>query len=241
MPRAAFAVWASLDIAGGRSLRAWPDAAPRNDPVAVGRALCASGARRLHVVDLDAARTGEPVNRAVVLEVARAVPCPLQVSGGLRSADDVDAVLAAGAERAVLSSSALAEETALRRALSRHRGRVAALLDVRGDRVGPGVPLIDAVRLFDEAGAVALIHTDLEREGTMSGPSLTGLRAVGEFTDLPLVAAGGIASLGDLWALRALRPAGVAGAIVGRSLYEGRITLAAAHRVADGPTSAGVP
>lgn len=237
----AFTVWASVDVSGGRSLRSWPGADPPDSPVAVGRALCAAGARRLHVADLDAARTGEAVNLALLLEVASTSPCPVQVSGGLRSADDVDDVLAAGAERAVLSSAALSDEAALRRAFSRRPGRVAALLDVRAGRVGRSVPLADAVRLFEEAGAVALVHTDLEQEGTMSGPGVAGLRAVARLTELPLVAAGGIASLRDLAAVRALQPVGVRGAIIGRSLYEGRMTLADAHRVADGPPGGDAP
>jgi phosphoribosylformimino-5-aminoimidazole carboxamide ribotide isomerase len=233
--RGTFTVWASLDIVAGRSLRPWRDADPPDDPVAVALALCAAGARRLHVADLDAARSSEAVNRGLLLEVARISPCPVQVSGGLRSSDEVGAVLAAGAERAVLSPAALGDVPALRSTLQSHPERVAALLDLRSGRVGAGIPLPDAVRLLEDAGVAAFIVTDLAREGTMSGPGLESLRAVAGLARVPVVAAGGIGTVQDLAAVRALEPAGVTGAIVGRSLYEGRITLDDLNREADGP------
>lgn len=244
-----FTVYAAVDISQGRCVRLLQgrfgtETVYSDDPVKVALGLARAGARWLHIVDLDGARTGVPANRDLVLEVVRRASCPVQAGGGLRSADDVVEVLAAGANRAVLGTVALEDRAELRRACERFGERIAVSLDARGGEltshgwtVGTGVPVPEAVRLFEEAGVSCFIYTDTSRDGTMSGPSLDAVRAVAELTDRPVIASGGIGNLDELRSVALLHDSGVRGAIVGRALYEGKFSVAEANRAADDAAS----
>jgi phosphoribosylformimino-5-aminoimidazole carboxamide ribotide isomerase len=194
----------------------------------------------LHIVDLDGAKTGEPANRELVLEVVRRSSCPVQAGGGLRSLEDVEEVLAAGASRAVLGTVALEDPDKLQEACDRYGERIAVSLDARGGEleahgwtVGTGMPLLDAVKRFEEAGVSRFIYTDVDRDGTMAGPNVEGLLRLTEATDLPLVASGGISSLDDVRTVARLRRQGVVGAIAGRALYEHKFGISEANFAAD--------
>lgn len=219
-----------------------------DDPVEVAMGFCSAGARWLHVVDLDGAKSGAPANRELVLEVIRLVPRLVQASGGLTTIEDVEEVLAAGANRAVLSSRALEDEAALRKACGRYGERIAASLEVGSSTAAPGQPLVresmplpEAVRIFSQAGAAAFIRTDLSRDSAMTGPNLEGLEELARLTPLPVIAAGGVGSLPELEAIVALRRLGVRGAIVGRALYEQKFGIAEANRIADAAGTEGDP
>jgi phosphoribosylformimino-5-aminoimidazole carboxamide ribonucleotide (ProFAR) isomerase len=234
---AAFTVSVAVDIAGGRCtrrLRAPGGRSGTDEPVAVARALAGAGARRLHVVDLDAVRTGAPANRRLLLETIREAGCPVQ-AGGLIGPGDVEEVLAAGADTALLSSRALADEDALR-ACGRFRNRLGATLETRDEggrsRVG-GRALGEAARAFERAGARLLVVIGTGRDGTLAGPDLAGLAEVRAATSLPLVASGGISSLDHIATLARMGDAGVAGAVVGRAVYEGSFSPGEANAVAD--------
>jgi len=227
----------AIDLRGGRAVRLYQGDYARetvysDDPVAQAEAFAAEGARWIHVVDLDAARTGDPVNRAVISEIAAAVDVRVQTGGGVRDDAAADALVDAGVARVVIGTAALERPDLVARVAARMP--VAVGLDARGREVavrgweqGSGRDLLDVAREFADVGVQALVVTEIERDGTLAGPDLGGLGEVLEATDLPVVASGGVGSLEDLRALAALRREGraLAGAIVGRALYEGSFTL----------------
>jgi phosphoribosylformimino-5-aminoimidazole carboxamide ribotide isomerase len=240
-----FYVFPAVDISDGHCVRLLQgrfgtETVYSDDPVKVAIGFCKAGARRLHIVDLDGAKTGQPANRELVLEAVRVASCPVQAGGGVRSLEDVEEILAAGASRAVLGTVALEDPDEMARACARYGERIAVSLDVRagelaahGWTVGTGVPLDDAVRSFESAGVSLFVYTDVGRDGTMAGPNLEGIRHVAELTTRPVIASGGIGTLDELRSVAALRSRGVAGAIVGRALYEGKFTVGEANLAAD--------
>jgi len=199
------------------------------------------GAVWIHVVDLDAARTGEPANLAVIEAIASAVPCEVQAGGGVRDATAAEALFLAGAARVVVGTVAVERPELVDELAAAHPGRVAVGLDARGREVavrgwvqGAGQDLLELAARFAASGVAALIVTEIGRDGTMDGPALDQLRSVLAVTELPLIASGGVGGLGDLTALAGLREGErrLAGAIVGCALYEGRLTLAEALEAA---------
>ncbi len=160
----------------------------------------------------------------------------------MRSLEDVEEVLTAGAARAVLGTVALEDPTALGHACRRYGEKIAVSLDARGGElashgwtVGTGVPVLDAVEAFERAGVAMFVYTDVGRDGTLGGPDLQGLLRLKEATSLPVIASGGIGSLDDLRAVARLAPRGVVGAVVGRALYEQRFDLRTAIATAEDP------
>jgi phosphoribosylformimino-5-aminoimidazole carboxamide ribotide isomerase len=235
-------LYPAIDVRAGRAVRLTrgdfgAETVYDDDPVAVARAFAAVGAEWIHVVDLDAARTGVPANLAVVEAIAAAVRCPVQAGGGVRSLEAAGALLLAGAARVVVGTAAVEQPSLVDDLVVAHPGRVAVGLDARGREVATrgwaeasGHDLVDVAVGFEDRGVAALIVTEISRDGTMAGPDRDQLAAVLAATGLPVVASGGVGGLGDLAALAALRAAGrgLAGAVVGRALYEGRFTLAEA-------------
>jgi phosphoribosylformimino-5-aminoimidazole carboxamide ribotide isomerase len=206
------------------------------DPLALARSYVAGGARWIHVVDLDAARTGEPVNRDVVLEIAAAVDVAVQAGGGVRATADAVDLLEHGIERVVLGTAALEAPEVVESLAARYPGRVAVGLDHRGDELAVrgwerrsttslGAALDRLAPL--ELGAVVV--TAIDRDGMLEGPDLVGLRTVLELSVHPVVASGGVRSPSDLRALAAMegRPDGqrLVGAIVGTALVQGAMTI----------------
>ncbi len=208
-----------------------------DDPAAVARRFQAVGAPRLHVVDLDGAREGRPVNRQAVAAVLAAVSLPVQVGGGVRTLEDIAAYLAMGADRCVLGTAAVEDEALLREALRRFPGRIAVAVDARGERVATHGWLREAelspaalVERLLALGVRVFVYTDVLRDGTLARPNLEGVRRLAgglkaRAPDALLLCAGGVSSLADLLALA---EAGADGAIVGRALYTGDLDLAQA-------------
>ena len=214
-----------------------------DNPVAVAEAFRAAGAQWLHVVDLDAARTGEPANLAVVEAIAGAAGMQVQVGGGVRSAAAAETLLLAGAARVVVGTAAVESPELVDALCVAHPGRVVVGLDARGSEVavrgwtqGAAHSLVGLARRFEASGVAALVVTEIARDGTMEGPSLDQLREILESTAVPVIASGGVGSLGDLEALMGLRAQDrrLEGVIVGRALYESRFSLTEALRVAGG-------
>lgn len=241
-------LFAAVDVMGGRAVRLVRGelGAPRSfgDPLDVARRFLAAGAPWLHVVDLDAARTGAPVNRTVVLslaEEAHRAGARVEVGGGVRRGRDVDELLAAGVDRVVLGTVAIEEPDAAARHASRHPGKVAVGLDYRRAARGGGLELAlrgwtqradadPAQLLGDWAGVpfAAVVVTAIDRDGTRQGPDTDGLSWVLDATALPVVASGGVGSAADLSALAGLRSGSgrsLAGAVVGRALVDGSIEV----------------
>ncbi|CAN5617181.1 1-(5-phosphoribosyl)-5-[(5-phosphoribosylamino)methylideneamino]imidazole-4-carboxamide isomerase [soil metagenome] len=243
--RLSFSVIPAVDISQGRCVRLLQgrfgtETVYSDDPVKVALGLARAGARWLHIVDLDGAKTGTPANRELVLETVRRASCPVQAGGGMRTLEDVEEVLAAGASRAVLGTVALEDGAALRRACDRYGARIAVSLDARGGElashgwtVGTGVPVLDAVQAFEEAGASLFVYTDVSRDGTMTGPDVDGLVRLASSTTRPVISSGGVSSLADVRTVALLAPEGVVGAVVGRALYEGKFSVGEANAAAD--------
>jgi phosphoribosylformimino-5-aminoimidazole carboxamide ribotide isomerase len=205
-----------------------------DDPVAVARGFAAAGARTLHVVDLDGAREGTPLQLEAVAAIVAAGPARVEVAGGLRFAADVAAAFASGADRVVVGTRAVEDPTFAAELVVRHGAtRIVVALDVRdGLAVGhgwrrgaPGVGADEALQALADVGIVTFEVTAIDRDGRLEGPDAVLLSRLVELRRGEIVASGGIASLDDL---RAVRDLGCSGAIVGRALYEGRLDLAEA-------------
>ena len=205
------------------------------DPAAQARAFAEAGFAWLHLVDLNGAFEGRPVNRAAVTAILAAVELPVQLGGGIRDMATVEAWLAAGIARVILGTAALKDPDLVRAACRRFPGRVALGIDARNGRVAvegwaeaSAVEALDLARRFEDAGAAAIIHTDIDRDGALQGVNVAATRALALATSVPVIASGGVASLGDIEALMAAAEDGIEGAIVGRALYDGRIDPSAA-------------
>ena len=212
-----------------------------DDPVAVARRWEAAGAGWLHVIDLDGARLGRPVQGKLVASICAAVRIPVQVGGGLRDAAAVGAVLDAGAARAVVGTVAVRDPELCWRLCRAYPGRIAVAVDARDGRVrvagwteDEGVEATAVASEVAAHGAATVIYTDIGRDGTERGPDLEGTRAVARAATVPVIASGGIGTLDDVRAVAALAGEGVEGLIIGRALYTGAVTLPAALAAATG-------
>jgi phosphoribosylformimino-5-aminoimidazole carboxamide ribotide isomerase len=215
------------------------------NPVAVARQWADQGATWLHLVDLDGAKAGHPVNQAAIEAIVWAVDVPVQVGGGLRDRQSVADLLSLGVRRVILGTIAVEQPELVRSLCQSFPGQIVVGIDARNGKVATRGWLetseVEAVALAQqmaEMGAAAVIYTDIHRDGTMQGPNREALRELAEAVakpmpgrrTIPVIASGGISSITDLLTLLALEPIGVTGAIVGRALYTGDISLKEANR-----------
>jgi phosphoribosylformimino-5-aminoimidazole carboxamide ribotide isomerase len=230
-------VFPAIDLRGGRCVRLAQGAFDRetvygDDPVAMARRWVAAGARWLHVVDLDGARAGAPVQAATVAAICAAVRIPVQVGGGLRTETAVAAALGGGAARVVVGTAAVADPALCAALCGAHPGRIVVGLDARDGVVrvagwteGGGVTATELAGQVGAKGAAAIVYTDIARDGMQCGPDLDGTRAVARAAGIPVIASGGVGTVEDVRAVAALAADGVAGVIVGRALYTGAVRL----------------
>lgn len=233
-----FTLFPAVDIRDGRAVRLTQGRADAetvydDDPVAVAVAFAEAGAEWLHVVDLDAAFTGEPRNRHLIADIVKATGIPVQASGGVRSMRDLDDAVEFGASRVVIGTMALEEPSFVAAAVAEHEEKVAVGLDAdgatlkaRGWTTESG-DLFEALRRFTLMGVQRFVFTDISRDGMLSGPNLERLHEVAEATVARVTASGGVSSLDDLRSLTQAHPR-VDAAIVGKALYANRFTLAEA-------------
>ncbi len=233
-----FHLYPAIDLRGGQCVRLYQgdfdaETVYSDDPVAQALSFAGEGAPWIHVVDLDAARTGEPTNRDVIAAIAGAVEVPVQVGGGVRSRTAADALFEAGVDRVVIGTAAL-EQPQLVREIVTAGGRVAVGLDgrkgevaIRGWVQSSGRRVAEVANDFADAGVEAVIVTEIDRDGTLAGPDIDGLRVLLGQTEIPVVASGGVGSLADLVALADLDVGGrrLAGVIAGRAIYDGAFTV----------------
>jgi len=205
------------------------------DPAQQARSFAAAGCAWLHVVDLDGAFAGRPMNAAAVKAIIAATPLSVQLGGGIRDLATIAAWLDAGVSRVVLGTVAVKSPEVVREACRRHPGRIAVGIDackgqvaVEGWAETSATTALDLARRFAAVGVGAIVYTDIERDGVMAGVNVEATAAVAQASGLPVIASGGVASLDDLAALKAKAAHGIAGAIVGRALYDGRIDAKAA-------------
>ena len=232
-----FELYPAVDIRDGRAVRLTQgraDAATEyDDPVDAAQRFAAAGTRWLHVVDLDAAFTGEPRNRHLIERIVEGTGCLVQASGGIRTLEDIRAALDFGAARVVVGTMALTDPGFVPAALEIAGDRLAVGLDAQGETLRARGWTEDAGDLFevlgrlDALGVARFIYTDIETDGMLSGPNLSMLARVAGATSAAVTASGGVASVADLVTLAALHPR-IDGAIVGRALYSGDVDLSAA-------------
>lgn len=203
-----------------------------DNPVDVAMQWVEQGATRLHVVDLDGAKTGQVVNHKVIEAIASAVPVPIQVGGGLRDFASVEQLLNLGVQRAILGTIAVEQSQLVADLCRAFPNQIIIGIDARNGKVATRgwletseVLATDLARQMQELGAATIIYTDIHRDGTLQGPNLEALRELAQAISIPIIASGGVSSVTDLLSLLALEPSGVNGAIVGRALYTGDISL----------------
>ena len=211
------------------------------DPLGAARRWAGQGARALHVVDLDGARSGNPANLEHVARIAREVALPVQLGGGLRSLESVAAAIEAGAARVILGTAALQDVDFLDEAVALHGERVVVSRDARegklaaaGWTVQTDLPVLEVVSRLSDRGVRRFVLSSVERDGMLSGPDLELARAFAAAVRGSFILSGGVSTLEDLRALRALRQVNLAGVIVGKALYEERFTVAEGQAVLDG-------
>ncbi len=231
-------LYPAIDLRGGNCVRLLrgdydQETVYGADPVAQAQAFVDAGVEWLHVVDLDAARTGDPVNREVIGRICAAVDVPVQVGGGVRTVEAGQALFALGVTRVVIGTAALEHPEVVRSLAADNR--VAVGLDAHGTEVAThgwtektGRTVSELADEFADAGVDALVVTEISRDGTLEGPDTGGLATLLSDTEIPLIASGGVGTIADLEALAAVERNGrrFDGAIVGRAIYEGTVDVA---------------
>ena len=229
-------IYPAIDLLNGRCVRLRQGDYSRetvfsDDPAAVARQWVQLGADRLHLVDLDGAKAGRPVNGPVIRSIVEAAGVPCQLGGGIRTDDDLSAVFEWGVSRAVLGTRALSDPGWVRSAAERFPDRIVLGVDARDGFVATDgwlnvsrVKAVDLARQVSDAPLAAVVYTDIAKDGMMSGPNFEALAEMAAAVPLPVIASGGICTLDHV---RRLIDAGIPGCIIGRALYEGQLDLSA--------------
>jgi phosphoribosylformimino-5-aminoimidazole carboxamide ribotide isomerase len=240
---AAVILFPAIDLKNGEAVRLEQGDMARatvfnRDPAAQAEAFEVQGFEYLHIVDLDGAFAGKPMNAAAVERILAAVKIPVQLGGGIRDRGTIDAWLEKGIARVIIGTAAVRNPLLVKEAACAYPGRVAVGLDARDGKVAvegwaatSELTALDVAKRFEAAGVAAIIHTDVTRDGMLKGPNLDATTALADAVSIPVVASGGFASIEDIRALLAPRAKKLAGAILGRALYDGRIDAAAALRL----------
>jgi phosphoribosylformimino-5-aminoimidazole carboxamide ribotide isomerase len=227
-------IYPAIDLLNGRCVRLRQgdysrETAFSDDPAAVARRWVELGADRLHVVDLDGAKLGKPVNGPVIRQIVEAAGVPCQLGGGLRTDDDLSAAFDWGVRWAVLGTKALQSPDWVRAAATRHPDRVVLGVDARDGFVATDgwlnvsrVKSVDLARQVSDAPLAAVVYTDIARDGMMSGPNFDALGEMSAAVELPVIASGGVSTLEHV---KRLADAGTFGCIIGRALYEETLNL----------------
>jgi phosphoribosylformimino-5-aminoimidazole carboxamide ribotide isomerase len=230
----------AIDLKNGEAVRLQQGDMARatvfnRDPAAQARAFAEQGFTYLHLVDLDGAFAGKPVNAAAVERILTAVKIPVQLGGGIRDRATIDAWLNKGIARVIIGTAAVRDPALVKAAARAYPGRVAVGLDARDGQIAvegwaktAALSALDLARRFEDAGVAAIVYTDVNRDGMLRGLNLDATIALAEAISPPVIASGGLASLADVRALLEPRAQKLEGAIAGRALYDGRLDPAAA-------------
>lgn len=230
-------IWPAIDLRGGNCVRLLQGDYSRetvfgDDPTAMACRWVAEGAQCLHLVDLDGARDGRSVNRAAIEAIVRAVEVPCELGGGIRDLQTIQQMLDLGLTRLVIGTKALKDPSWFRDMCRTFPGRLAVGIDARDGRVATDgwlstsdVAAVELAREISREPIAAIIYTDIARDGMMSGPNLGAMEEMQRAVEIPIVASGGVTTADDV---RHLAEQGLAGCIIGRTLYEGRLSLASA-------------
>lgn len=233
-------LYPAIDLKNGQCVRLQQGDMDRatvfnDDPAAQAAAFEAQGFEALHIVDLDGAFAGRPINAAAVDSVLSRVHFPVQLGGGIRDMRTVDGWLEKGVSRVIIGTAAVRDPAFVRSAAKAHPGKVAVGIDARDGFVAvegwaerSELAATDLARRFEDAGVAAIIYTDIARDGMLQGVNWDGTVALAEAVSIPVIASGGLASMADIECLVSPACARLAGAITGRALYDGRLDPAAA-------------
>jgi len=216
-----------------------------DDPVAMAADWVAAGARRLHLVDLNGAFAGEPVNGGIVNAIAKAFPdLPIQIGGGIRSLETIQAYLDAGVQYVIIGTKAVKEPEFVFEACKRFPGHIIVGLDAKDGKVAidgwaeiTDVDVIDLAKQFKEAGVSAIVYTDISRDGMMQGVNVEATARLAQECGIEVIASGGVTDIEDVRALAKVANKGICGAITGRAIYEGTLDLKEAQQLSDELTS----
>ncbi len=232
-------IWPAIDLRGGKCVRLQQGDYARetvfsDDPVAMARSFQEQGAEYLHLVDLDGARLGKPANIATVRAIVEATELECELGGGIRDQQTIDDLLKLGLQRLVLGTAALKNPDWFRQMCERHPGKLVLGLDARNGMVATegwletsDVDALALARKFEDLPLASIIYTDIATDGMMNGPNVSAMKEMQQHMALPVIASGGVTTAQDV---AQLATAGLAGAIVGRALYEGTLSVADALR-----------
>ncbi|AFY61039.1 1-(5-phosphoribosyl)-5-[(5-phosphoribosylamino)methylideneamino]imidazole-4-carboxamide isomerase [Synechococcus sp. PCC 6312] len=230
----------AIDLLGGQCVRLFQgnyDQAQvfNTNPRQVAESFVSQGATRLHLVDLDGAKSGQPVNYDIIAEIAQTLPIPVQVGGGLRTKAQVQALLGLGVERAILGTVALKQPELVAELAAEFPGQIWVGIDAKNGRVATHgwletseITAIQLAQQMQRLGIGGIIYTDIARDGTLQGPNLDALKELADQVEVSIIASGGVSSLTDILDIFALTGRGIVGAIVGKAIYTGAVDLAEA-------------
>lgn len=229
-----FIIYPAIDLLAGKCVRLEQGNYEKvtvysDDPLDIASSFSEAGAQWIHMVDLDAARTGIPVNHQIVATVASKFGLKVQTGGGIRTMEILDRVMDTGIDRAILGTSAIRDRIFTEKALSKYGKRIAIGIDAAGDDVAvegwtkkSGINVLDFARIIENIGGQTIIYTDISRDGMLTGTETKGIIRIINETGLSVIASGGIGSLKDVYDAKA---AGASGVIIGKALYEGKVDL----------------
>lgn len=205
------------------------------NPVEIAEQWRAQGAQRIHIVDLDGSLAGSPRNRAVILEIAKAISIPIELGGGIRDMKTMEFYLQRGVQWVILGTAALKNESFVRDACRQFSGRVIVGIDAQNGLVAvqgwtekTSEPAAALARRYEDLGLAAIVYTDIQRDGMETGVNIEATRILAEAVSIPIIASGGVACMEDIEQVSDLEPLGVMGVIVGKALYTGGLNLGAA-------------
>lgn len=232
----------AIDLLEGRCVRLYQGDYQQSqvyneNPIEVARQWADEGATRLHLVDLDGAKQGKPVNLNTIEAIVRAISIPVQVGGGLRDRNSIAQLIDLGVDRTIVGTVAVENPTLVQELCQEFPSKIAVGIDARNGKVATRgwletseVLATDLAQQMAEYGVVAIIYTDIHRDGTLQGPNRDALRELANHIDIPIIASGGVSSLSDVLGLLSLEPIGVTGVIIGKALYTGDVSLTEAVR-----------
>ncbi|PWK13011.1 1-(5-phosphoribosyl)-5-[(5-phosphoribosylamino)methylideneamino]imidazole-4-carboxamide isomerase [Tumebacillus permanentifrigoris] len=241
-----FLLYPAIDLRNGQAVRLYKGDYDQmtvydNDPASVAVRFKEAGAKFLHVVDLDGAKEGSQQNRPVIEAIVKATGLPVQVGGGIRNGETLEALFSLGVQRAILGTAAVNEPEFVRAALQEYGEKIAIGIDAKDGMVAVNgwletstITAIDLGRELKGAGATRVIFTDISRDGTLTGPNIPAIVEMAEKTGLGVIASGGIKDTNDLLELATYRGRGVIGSIIGKAIYNGNIELVDAIREVNG-------